>query len=117
MFTDAPEPILFECHIMRVKLNQDKLHPYLFTVFMNSPLGLDEILKKAKTATMTTWNQKDLSSISIQLAPKKIQHNLVDELLSIKRICLKMQAEIQKNNEQEAHLTQAILQKAFSGEL
>ena len=117
MFTASSEPILFECHIMKVKLNKDKLHPYLFTVFMNSPLGLHEILKKAKTATMTTWNQGDLSSISIPLPPKKIQKSLVDELLSIKKLCRKIQYDIQKNIEQEAYLSKAILQKAFSGEL
>lgn len=117
LFLGSPEPILFECHIMKVKLNKNQLHPYLFTVFMNSPLGQKEILKKAKTATMTTWNQNDLSLISIPIPPIKIQNKLVDELFYIKEFCSKMQNLIQKNNEQEIYLSQSILQKAFSGEL
>jgi len=117
MFLECEEPVVFECHIMRVRLNQGILKPYLFAAFMNSPIGLSRILQKAKTATMTTWNQQDLKSMMIPVPHISQQKKMVDELIEFKGTADSMRNELMKATEESRLITESILRKAFAGEL
>ena len=85
--------------------------------FMNSRIGLHRILEKAKTATMTTWNQEDLKSMKVPIPPKNIQQQLVSNLIDHKTSIDKLISEICEISKQEELLSQSILYKAFAGEL
>lgn len=115
VFEGYSEPVLFECHIMKVTPRLDRLHPHLFAAFMNSPLGLSRILMRAKTATMTTWNQTDLQSIQIPTPPLELQEGLVEELANIKALADQVRAEFENGELQ--FMRESILRKAFAGEL
>ena len=117
MFIKCEEPVVFECHVMRVRLNQKTLDPYLFAAFMNSPIGLSRILQKAKTSTMTTWNQQDLKSIMIPVPPISQQKKMVDELIEFKGAADSMKNELMKATEESCLMTESILRKAFAGDL
>ncbi len=117
MFASAEEPVVFECHIMRIRFKPDTLHPFLFTCFMNSRMGLKRILAKAKTATMTTWNQGDLGSIMIPVPPLEEQENMVEELRAFKTITDNICEKLLQSKEQSNFIINSLLNKAFSGEL
>ncbi len=115
VFEGCSEPVVFECHIMKVTLRKDKLHPYLFAAFMNCQIGLQRILMRAKTATMTTWNQTDLQSIMVPTPPIKLQENFVEELKTIKGRADELRAGL--SNGELKFMRDSILRKAFAGEL
>jgi type I restriction enzyme S subunit len=115
VFEGHTEPVIFECHVMKISLATDKLHPHLFAAFMNSPLGLTRILDRAKTATMTTWNQDDLQSIMVPIPPFELQADLVEEFSKLrsaqKELCTQLK------NADLKYIRESILRKAFAGEL
>lgn len=117
MFLECEEPVVFECHVMKIQLNQEILKPYLFAAFMNSPIGLSRILQKAKTATMSTWNQQDLKSMMIPVPPISQQEKMVDELIEFKGTSVSMSNELIKATEKGRLITETVLRKAFAGEL
>lgn len=117
MYEGYSEPVLFECHIMRIRIDIQRLHPYLFTAIMNSRLGWQRILERAKTSTMTTWNQEDLRSIKIPVPPIGVQEKIVTELLRIKDLSKKIKSEIIQSRSEIERSEAAILRNAFAGEL
>ena len=117
VFEGHEEPVVFECHIMKIRINEKILHPYLFTVFMNSPLGLRQILDRAKTSTMTTWNQSDLRSVRVPIPPIEVQAEAVKAILEIKETSKKLIDTFAESTNAIKSLPNSILRKAFAGEL
>jgi type I restriction enzyme S subunit len=115
VFEGHSEPVVFECHIMRVRCDLEKLHPHLFAAFMNSPLGLVRILMLAKTATMTTWNQTDLQSVMVPTPPLELQEGLVEELAKLRAVVDELRTGL--GNGELKYMRESILRKAFAGGL
>jgi type I restriction enzyme, S subunit len=115
LFVGHDEPVVFECHIMRVRLDERRLMPYLFTSFMNSRHGFAQIMQRAKTATMTTWNQAELQTLQIPVPPREVQDGLVETLEQIRVLSVSLTEELE--SPERKLLRAAVLKRAFAGEI
>ena len=104
---------LFECHLIRVSPRTDVVNPMFLNLQLRS-VPMRALLKsKSKTATMTTIDQKALSSVEVVVPPGGIQSCFAAIVES---------AEHQKAS-QRAHLTEldtlfaSLQSRAFRGDL
>lgn len=86
---EVEEPSVFECHVMRVRLNPEIALPEFIAYYWRLSSVREEVIGKAKTSTMTTMNQEDLASIKIPLPPlaeqKRIAAILSEQLAAVER--------------------------------
>jgi type I restriction enzyme, S subunit len=89
------EPVLFDCHLMRVRVNPDRVRPKYLAYLSSSSYGKKELNARAQTTTMTTINQTGLESFPILIPPISTQNQIIhifDEInryleISQKNIC------------------------------
>ena len=67
------EETIYECHIIKVKLNIETLIPEFFRALTDTTFFRQQIMKNSKTATMTTIGQEGITSINIIIPPKSVQ--------------------------------------------
>ncbi len=70
---DAPNDMLFECHVIRVQLNTNKVLPEFFQAFTSTKYFRQQMIDKSKTATMTTIGQKDIVSADLFVPERELQ--------------------------------------------
>jgi type I restriction enzyme, S subunit len=93
---DVPEPAVFDCHVMRVRLNPEKADSEFIAYYWRHPDVRKEVIKNSRTATMTTMNQEDLSNVDILLPPLAEQKWIAaisqkaDRLRRIRRYALQL---------------------------
>jgi type I restriction enzyme S subunit len=117
VFLEASEPVVFECHLMRLRLDPRRIEPQLFVRFFNSSIGKEQVLSNRRAAVMTTINQRDVAALTFPVPPLAEQRSIVAYLdsLEAKVDALKhLQAETAA--ELDA-LLPSILDQAFKGEL
>ncbi|MFC2188506.1 restriction endonuclease subunit S [Fulvivirgaceae bacterium LMO-SS25] len=115
---ELTEPTIYESNMMRIKLMKKKVLPKYARIFLISPVGTKEIRKNAKQAVnQASINQHDVKSIYFNLPELAEQEEiirrvdgLVDYIKSIEYQYKSVKAKIE-------NLPQAILNKAFKGEL
>lgn len=104
---------LFECHLIRISPNVDIVNP----MFLNLQLRLESmraVLKlKSKTATMTTIDQKALSSVCVLLPPLDLQHRFAKIVESIENQKARYRAQLSELDT----LFASLQQRAFNGDL
>ncbi|CAL2086997.1 Restriction endonuclease subunit S [Tenacibaculum sp. 190524A02b] len=107
------EKTLFECHIIRLKFNLDKIVPEYFRFLSNTNYFRSNIKKRAKTSTMTTISQDGITDIKIPVPPIQLQIQFRESLRIIQEQKQQAQAALQKSED----LFNSLLQKAFKGQL
>jgi type I restriction enzyme S subunit len=107
------EPIIFECHIIRLRLEINTILPEFFRFLTNTKYFRNEVMKNAKTSTMTTISQEGISCIKIPIPPFDLQTQFAERLAIIEQQKALAQASLEKSEE----LFNSLLQKAFKGEL
>ena len=107
------EKTLFECHIIRLKLNLNKVIPEYFRFLSNTKYFRANIEKRAKTSTMTTISQDGITDIKIPVPPIQLQNYFKESLKLIEQQKQQAQEALQKSE----NLFNALLQKAFKGGL
>lgn len=107
------EPVIFECHIIRLRFNLSLIIPEYFRFLSDTLYFRDRIMRNAKTSTMTTISQEGISEISIPVPDIKLQALFRDKINVI--VAQKVQA--QASLEKAEDLFNSLLQKAFKGEL
>lgn len=115
---ELPEPAVFESNIMKFRVNSEKADPEYIVKFLCSPTGLLQLRQNAKLAVnQASINQQDVKNCSVYLPELEEQTQIVrhvEELFAFAdRIEQKANAALERVN----NLTQAILAKAFRGEL
>ncbi len=115
VFEDVGEPIAYNDHIIRVKLN-DEIFPDYAKLITETKKVRDIIVEKASTsAGQLTINQETIGSIEIPLIPIDKQKKLVEDF-SVK---LKTANQLQKSLESQLaeinELPSALLRQAFAG--
>lgn len=111
------EQSIFDCHIMRVRVNIDEVLPEYVVYYWLQPSVRNSVIANAKTATMTTMNQGDLASVEIVVAPLDKQKQIVSQLQKQQVV---LQAALTKFREQKnliEQLPNSLLRAAFNGEL
>lgn len=74
---NCDEDILFECHVIRVKLDIDRVIPEFMQAFTVTSYFRTQMMDKSKTATMTTIGQKDVISGRIYIPDIDLQKQFV----------------------------------------
>ncbi len=74
------EPIVFECHLMRVQVNKSIINPRYLAIYWQHPIARENLIENSRSATMTTMNQNDLLRIEIPRPPLEIQNAIVEEI-------------------------------------
>ena len=113
VFLGEREEALFECHLIRVSPRTDVVNPMFLNLQLRS-VPMRALLKsKSKTATMTTIDQKALSSVEVVVPPGGLQSRFAAIVESV---------EHQKSS-QRAHLAEldtlfaSLQSRAFRGNL
>jgi type I restriction enzyme S subunit len=73
----CPEDLLFECHVIRIPLDLDKVIPEFMQAFSVTDYFRGQMMDKSKTATMTTIGQKDVITGVIYVPPLDMQKQFV----------------------------------------
>lgn len=113
VFKGFNEPVFFNDHIMRVRVEND-FNPIFLSHFLNSSHGKLEIKKHLKTsAGQHTISQEGLMKISLYKPQINLQNHFAEiiEKINIQKIGT------QKSLEKSEELFQSLLQRAFKGEL
>lgn len=107
------EPMAFECHIIRARVDLKKANPRYIQALYRSDFGKAEILRRANTATMTTISQGSLEALPCPLPPIELQNRFAAIVQAVEKTASSMAATLESNNT----LFSALQQRAFSGEL
>ena len=96
VFLGEREDALFECHLIRVSPRKDVVNPMFLNLQLRS-VPMRALLKsKSKTATMTTIDQKALSSVEVVVPPGGLQSRFAAIVESVE----------QQEASQRAHLAE-----------
>ena len=113
VFLGEREEALFECHLIRVSPRTDVVNSMFLNLQLRS-VPMRALLKsKSKTATMTTIDQKALSSVVVVVPPLDLQHRFAAIAESVE----------QQKASQRAHLAEldtlfaSLQSRAFRGDL
>ena len=111
LIPETQEPLVFECHLMRVRPNTKKILPEYLARLSLAKFGRNYIESVAKKTTMTTMNQQDLNNMPI-LVPDLNQQKIIVEQLD--HIELKIE-EIRKHIEVLRKLKSQMLNRLLTG--
>lgn len=105
LLSGACEDIFFDCSIIRVRPDSGKVDSQYLLFALNSPDLREQIMKVAKTATITTIAQPDIENLEIPLPP-------LDEQRRIAAIFDKADA-IRRKRQESIRLTEEFLRSTF----
>jgi type I restriction enzyme, S subunit len=80
LIPETDEPLVYECHLMRVRPDTSQILPEYLTRYALSQFGRRYIESVARMTTMTTINQQDLSQMPIPLSDVGLQRDLCSRL-------------------------------------
>ncbi len=112
---DLPEPAVFECHVMRIRVDTSIVLPEYVAYYWQHPRVREAVISNARTATMTTMNQEDLAAVSIPVAPIEVQRHIVDQLNEFSCSIFKLNRSLREEAEELSALPGVLLRKAFTG--
>lgn len=107
---DTPQNVLFECHVIRLPLDQQKCVPEFVQALSTTPYFRKQIIAQSKTATMTTIGQDGILKAAIILPPVELQQ----EFLRFVEQTDKMKAAVQKALDEAQLLFDSLMQKYFN---
>lgn len=103
------EEILFECHIIKLSVDLEKVVPEFLRVLSDTKYFRNQIEKSAKTSTMTTISQKGVKDCSIIIPPINSQI----EFKSLFERLLNEKSQIRDSIKKSEELFSALVQEAF----
>ncbi|MBU1087164.1 MAG: restriction endonuclease subunit S [Candidatus Omnitrophica bacterium] len=114
VFNGYNEEVFFNDHIMRVKIDKCEVNVVFLCFLLNSSYGKRQIaLYKKTSAGQHTINQEGLGKIRCYLPPIELQNKFAQIVKQEERIKQKMQ----KSVDEMDNLFDALMQKAFKGDL
>lgn len=106
--------IAFDSHLMRIRLDQEKILPEFLRELFRTPGGRTIFLKSTrKTTVQYNINTKELNQIRIPLPPLVAQRQFMERLISVTATRMKMREAMR----QEFDLFSSLQHRAFSGQL
>jgi len=112
------EPAIFESNMMRLVLNENIVKPKYLRTYLISQLGIKELRKNAKHAVnQASINQTDVKSVLVNVPPLQEQQEIVHRVERLFEKATAIEQRYEQLKSQIDSLPQAILYKAFKGEL
>ncbi|MBN8625961.1 MAG: restriction endonuclease subunit S [Planctomycetes bacterium] len=112
------EPCVFESNMMRFRIDSKKILPEFLIRYLSSLRGLEELRQNAKHAiNQSSINQQDVAAVRCPLPPMTEQHEIVRRVKSFLLLADKIESRVQAATARVEKITEAILAKAFRGEL
>lgn len=107
---------VFASYLVRLVVDRSQALPEYITAVINSRIGRDFVNRNASRAIgMVNINAKKIQGLSVPLPPVAVQQHLVEKLQTARSVTAALYSEM--NAKPIEGLTQAILRKAFAGEL
>lgn len=100
---------IFECHTIKIKLNQQLCIPEFMQVQSEQTYFRNQVIKNSKTATMTTISQQGIVDTKVLLPPLSIQQEFTKLLSQIN----KLKSDVQKSIDETQLLMDSLMQKFF----
>ncbi len=105
------EPILFECHLVRMRPSASRVDPLFLINYLNACISRQRLISLAYTTTMTTIGQDKMSSLEVILPPmieqKAILAYIDQETTKIDKLISRIQEGIKKLKEYSTALISA----------
>lgn len=115
---ELPEPAVFESNIMKFRVNPDEAIPEYIVKFLCSTTGLSQLRQNAKLAVnQASINQQDVKNCQVYLPVPQEQTEIVRRVEQLFAYADSIEQQAKAAKERVDNLTQAILAKAFRGEL
>jgi type I restriction enzyme, S subunit len=115
---ELPEPAVFESNIMKFRVNADEATPEYIVKYLCSITGLSQLRQNAKLAVnQASINQQDVKNCSVYLPVPQEQTEIVRRVDQLFAYADTLEQQAKAAKERVDKLTQAILAKAFRGEL
>jgi type I restriction enzyme, S subunit len=80
IFLEDREDVIFECHIIRVRPDRNKIDPRYLHYYCISADARRHFMRCAKTTTMTTIDQEGIGSLSVLIPSLPEQHKIAEVL-------------------------------------
>lgn len=106
---NTPKNILFECHVIRLQLDLTKCVPEYVQMFTTTDYFRNQVLRHAKTSTMTTIGQDGIVNNLVTLPPLTEQQKFFEFIRHVD----KLKVEVQKSLEDTQILFDSLMQKYF----
>ena len=100
---------IFECHIIKLKLDQQLCIPEFMQVQSERTYFRNQVIKNSKTATMTTISQQGIVDTKVLLPPLAIQQEFTKFLSQIN----KLKSVVQKSINETQLLMDSLMQEYF----
>jgi type I restriction enzyme S subunit len=118
LVTDLNDTCLFESNMMRLRINKSFVRPLYINYYLQSYQGKYELRKSAKQAVnQASINQTDVKFTLVPVPSIEEQDEIIRRVSKYLLTIECIENNIDKSSQQVARLTQAILAKAFKGEL
>ncbi len=104
-----PEEAVFECHVMRLKPDQNQVVPEFLAIYSGLPAARNYLMSMAKQVTMTTIAQPDMVGLPVPVPSIEEQSKVIQKLNAIEGLIVKENAEMQKNKGIKKGLMQDLL--------
>lgn len=119
MFNGESNKYLFSNFLLRIRLNEELADPNYLWFYLNWDKFLEDNIPRLMRRTTGIQNlpMDDYFAIRIPLPPIEVQHHIASELKEKMTEVKKLRTQIEKQLEAINALPQAILRKAFRGQL
>lgn len=107
---NSRDDLLFECHVIRIPLDINKVIPEFMQAFSTTAYFRGQMMDKSKTATMTTIGQKDIVTGKIFVPPMELQRQFFEFTKQSDKLKFSMQQNLYKLQE----LFDSLMQQFFA---
>jgi type I restriction enzyme S subunit len=109
IYIGESEDIVYECHIMRARVNHEDVNPLFLFHYCKSYQARKYFIRHSKVATMTTIDQSDLGRLPILLPPLSEQKAIADLLSTWDEAIEKTERLIQAKKKQLRQMSRWLL--------
>ena len=78
------EPIVFECHLIRAKVNKEQILPAYFSNYCRTTLARKYLMARASITTMATIDQPAVMELPVILPSMPVQKKMVEEIQQVR---------------------------------
>ncbi len=114
VFQGSAEPMVFDSHVMRLRLDPRRLQPIFLWQWLRTPGGRQLMMRRARqTAVQFNINAEQASNIDIPLPPFEVQEQFSRLFLAVRGF----RHHVEHLEAEDSQLFASLVQRAFRGEL